>query len=299
MTVYLRCMISCSGGDDLLWAVLALTQLSDLFDSDYRWSGARGAKQLYAEAEHHFVYHDDIDNSTRLFWDTNRDYTATISITLWITASVALFQRDGNVNHLQNALSGFDALVTRTKSGAVLITDSGHVYDGHNDQGLIDSQEWTYNSGVAIAALTALYRATRREHFFTLAACVAQTGCTFFWSTGHLAEQGRTQLNRDQMLFKGLFLHYLRDFLHLFYVVHKRPIPEWVGRLKTRLTDECEWLVHNRLRERGFCAYWGETEANLTCEYADSYIAQSMATASQLFAATALMQQLTVTSNQQ
>ena len=272
-----------SGSDDVLWACLALMPHSHFSDMQYHWNGARGVRQLYAEAEDHYVKRDG--NHTELYWDTRHRYTATIGISLWITASAQLYVQTGEKRYISNALSAFDYLVVQGEYDTPLLTSHGHVYDGRNIQfRKVDRTEWSYNAGVALAALTGLYRVTHEERFLHMGERVAQHAMETFWGGGHLHEVQSLPLNTDQLSFKGLFLHYLADFLvSLRKSQSGQGTPDWVDRLRVRVEDTCTWLVHNRLTERRFCAYWGEHLADSRCKEQSAYVPAGMVGASQLF----------------
>eukprot|EP01047_Picozoa_sp_COSAG01_P042230 COSAG01_NODE_3675_length_5804_cov_4.926919_3_plen_225_part_00 len=91
-------------------------------DMGYHLNGARGAVQLYAEAEKHFVARTG--NMTSLYWNTNKEYQATIGITLWITASCELHRQTGKEHFRQNGLSAFRTLQH------LGIMQRGQVFDG-------------------------------------------------------------------------------------------------------------------------------------------------------------------------
>jgi predicted alpha-1,6-mannanase (GH76 family) len=276
-----------SGSDDVLWASLILANRPDFLDMGYQFNGARGARQLYNEATDHYII--KTGNYTALYWDTNHDYTATISMSLLIAASTQLHQKIGGDEYLDNALSVLGSLL-QNENGA-LITEDGHVYDGRHHNKYIQSVEWTYNSGVALAALTLLYESTKVEEYFLRAEKIAQTAITVFWKSGHLAEVDRYVLNKDQYLFKGILLHYLAKFLRVLDKKNNGVMPPWVLSLKSRIENESTWLVNNRLTSAGFCVYWGESGATETCKN-EGYEPQGMVTASQLFSLASLLQQL-------
>jgi hypothetical protein len=41
---------------------------------------------------------------------------------------------------------------------------------------------------------------------------------------------------------------------------------EWVAKLRAKSEKESAWLLAHRLREDGFCAYWGEYNADRRCQ---------------------------------
>jgi len=275
--------------DDVLWATLAILQYSPSFlDMDYRINGARGAVQLYSEAEKHFVVR--IGNMTSLFWNTKKEYQSTISITLWITASCKLHVLTGDERYLENAKSGY-----RTLEQLNLLLH-GQVFDGVKNNSVFQTR-WTDNDGMALGALTALYQSTHDDRFLALGEEVTKSSLEYFWQNGHLRETGMMGelLYPDQYSFKGLFLHYLARFLAV-----ARLDSEWVGQLKAKCEEECKWLLEHRLRKDGFCVYWGEHSAEKYCSEReteiereserDPYAPQGMVAASQLFMLTHQLQ---------
>lgn len=58
---------------------------------DYLANGARGPILLYSEVQDRFAVRSG--NSTSMYWDTVKAYQATISITLWVTASCELHKQ--------------------------------------------------------------------------------------------------------------------------------------------------------------------------------------------------------------
>ena len=277
-----------SGSDDVLWASLVLAEHPSFIDVEYQWNGGRGAKQLYAEAERHYV-HTDSQNHTLLFWDTNKKYTATISVTLWIAASARLYEvMPDEPRYLHNALSSLDALTFSPDGDPqnALLTADGHVYDGRSKNKNVPNRfEWSYNAGAALGALSSLFRTTGERKFLDQAEAVAkQSVQVFFGSSGVLHEQ-RAVLNDDQKSFKGIYLYYLRDFCRtrLQTAPAGEKPPEWIVKLRKTALEHSQWLVANRLTPQGFCAFWGELDAQTSCESKGAYVPQGMMTASQLF----------------
>eukprot|EP00941_MAST-03F_sp_MAST-3F-sp1_P005376 g5376.t1 len=264
-----------SGSDDILWATLAMNQYPHFHNLNYRLNGARGAIQLYDEVEDHYVLHTN-QNTTSLYWSTNKQYQSTISLTLFITASCELYNRVGSERYLKNALSTFETL-EETK-----LIEDGYVYDGINSKSVVSQRLWTYNSGMALGAFTELYRATSRSSFLKQAEEIAKRAIVTFWDI-HLGERDVPSLNLDQFTFKGLFLHYLSSFLKEMKRVGFVTEDNWIQSLKEKVENEVQFLIQKRLSGKGFCAYWGEAPAEFKCEEAQSYKPQGMCTASQLF----------------
>lgn len=108
---------------------------------------------------------------------------------------------------MRNAIGGMHALLRPREHDRTLLTVDGHVHDGWSSGG-ISLQEWTYNAGVALGALSSLYLATNDSNFLMLAESVAKTSSTLFWQSGHLAEIDLSSLNLDQYSFKVLSISF-------------------------------------------------------------------------------------------
>jgi predicted alpha-1,6-mannanase (GH76 family) len=193
----------------------------------------------------------------------------------------------GDERYLENAKSAYHTLEQLN------LLNHGQVFDGVKNKSVFQTR-WTYNAGMALGALTALYQSTNDHRFLAVGQEVTKASFDYFWHNGHLRETGMMEelLYPDQYSFKGLFLHYLERFLEVARNA-SRLDPEWVRKLKSKCEEECKWLVTHRLREDGFCVYWGEATADRYCSETerererasdrDPYAPQGMVAASQLF----------------
>jgi hypothetical protein len=134
----------------------------------------------------------------------------------------------GDERYLENAKSGY-----RTLEQLNLLLH-GQVFDGVRNKSVFQTK-WTYNAGMALGALTALYQSTHDDKFLALGEEVTKSSFEYFWQNGHLRESGMMEelLYPDQYSFKGLFLHYLARFLAVARHASRLDI-EWVGKLKSK-----------------------------------------------------------------
>ncbi len=152
----------------------------------------------------------------------------------------------------------------------------------------VNEIEWSYNAGVAISAMTQLSLVTNNERYMLVAERILQTAVQHFWQSGHLGES-RSYLNRDQVLFKGTLLHYVSEFLTVFFR-DKRKVPHWLVGFLAVLEIESHFVVRERLFDYGICTYWGEWGANETCHAnargSFAFAPQGLICAARLFALT-------------
>jgi predicted alpha-1,6-mannanase (GH76 family) len=152
----------------------------------------------------------------------------------------------------------------------------------------VNEFEWSYNAGVAISAMTQLSLVTNNERYMLVAERVLQAAVQHFWRSGHLGES-TSYLNRDQVLFKGILLHYVSEFLRVFFR-EKRKVPHWLVSFLAVLEIESQFVVRERLFDDGVCTYWGEFGANETCHAnargTSAFAPQGLICAARLFALT-------------
>jgi hypothetical protein len=152
----------------------------------------------------------------------------------------------------------------------------------------VNEFEWSYNAGVAISAMTQLSLVTNNERYMLVAERVLQAAVQHFWRSGHLGES-TSYLNRDQVLFKGILLHYVSEFLRVFFR-EKRKVPHWLVSFLAVLEIESQFVVRERLFDDGVCTYWGEFGANETCHAnargSFAFAPQGLICAARLFALT-------------
>jgi predicted alpha-1,6-mannanase (GH76 family) len=148
-----------------------------------------------------------------LWWNTKRTYKNAITNELFITLAAQLHKRTpGDREYLSWALRGWDWL-----AGRALIGPNGLVNDGlRSDCGNNGGTAWTYNQGVILGGLAALYDITgdrdylRHGEFIADAALGALTDADgILTEPCELTPDG---CNGDGTQFKGIFARHLHDF---------------------------------------------------------------------------------------
>ncbi|HEX7162581.1 MAG TPA: glycoside hydrolase family 76 protein [Trebonia sp.] len=146
-----------------------------------------------------------------LWWNQDRRYKNAITNELFVTLAALLSARvPGNQDYRDWALRSWDWL-----RGSGMIGPSGLVNDGlnaacENNQGIA----WTYNQGVILGGLAALYELTGEESYLRHGEVIADAALAQFTSErGILAEPcERSGCDGDQTQFKGIFVRYLHRF---------------------------------------------------------------------------------------
>jgi predicted alpha-1,6-mannanase (GH76 family) len=160
-----------------------------------------------------------------IWWNTDRAYKNAITNELFLTLAARLHQRcDRGSEYLDWALREWDWFSDRG-----LIGENGLVNDGldgrcQNNHG----QTWTYNQGVVLGGLAALYQITgdaaylRQGESIADAALGSLTTAAAGARHGILLEPGEHSTARsdgDRPQFKGIFMRNLYDF----YVQSQQP----------------------------------------------------------------------------
>eukprot|EP00930_Biecheleria_cincta_P031280 TRINITY_DN21713_c0_g1_i1.p1 TRINITY_DN21713_c0_g1~~TRINITY_DN21713_c0_g1_i1.p1 ORF type:complete len:703 (+),score=82.43 TRINITY_DN21713_c0_g1_i1:53-2161(+) len=306
-----------SGSDDLLWVCLALfSEFRRYYPAQYSLNGRRGIEELFVEVQKRFEGEAgsgeaDMTNVSRkhrhgrhlvlLDWGTNRNYVATIGLSLMAQVSAGVAAHTDVVPQKTRMLAlrnAEDVLATLHATGMI---SHAHVYDGFKHDSRtkrlelasfeslntssifepreIDQSEWSYNAGAAVGALTALYRATGNYSHLADAERLVRSSLRRFTQTvvpenasqqsfDLLGEIASAKLDRDQLAFKGVFLYFLGDFVRTYRCDSgSKDLPDWMQELYVKLANQAQNLIQHRLSpERGgFCGYWGESQAEWTC----------------------------------
>jgi predicted alpha-1,6-mannanase (GH76 family) len=153
-----------------------------------------------------------------LWWNTAKNYKNAIVNELFLTLAARLHQRTPNdQNYLNWALREWEWF-----SSSGLIGPHGLINDGltaacANNGGTT----WTYNQGVILGGLAALYQITGDQAYLQQGESIAAAAMSKLTTPpaaklpGILAEPCETAAagcNGDQVQFKGIFVRYLYDF---------------------------------------------------------------------------------------
>ena len=194
--------------DDNLWWALAWVAAGDLTpDEWYRERYRAAAQAIFA---HGLSGWDDTCGGG-LWWNEKRDYKNAITNELFLTLAALLAVRvPGRQEYRDWALREWEWL-----HGSGLIGPSGLVNDGlsaacANNGGTT----WTYNQGVILGGLAALYELTGEEGYLREGEVIADAALSqLTGERGILAEPCEPSgCDGDQTQFKGIFVRNLRQF---------------------------------------------------------------------------------------
>jgi predicted alpha-1,6-mannanase (GH76 family) len=163
-----------------------------------------------------------------LIWQSNNAYTNSITNELFLELSARLYLVTHQASYLQWAQKEWTWF-----SASGLINSSNLINDGLNSSCQNNGQTtWTYNQGVILGGLAALYQATHDEAYLTSAKQIANAAITTLVnSNGILTEpcSGPTcpSQNPDQTQFKGIFI---RNLDALYQVTHDPTYREFINK---------------------------------------------------------------------
>jgi predicted alpha-1,6-mannanase (GH76 family) len=191
--------------DDNAWWALAWVAAYDL---------TRNQRYLNA-AEAIFTRNTAAWDSTcggGLRWHTGSEYKNAITNELFITLAALLHQRvPGDRNYLSWAQRTWDWFAA---SG--LINPDNLVNDGLTATCQNNGETtWTYNQGVILGGLSALFQITGDRDYLTRAEAIATATLGQLTAAGILTEpceSAGSACDEDQAQFKGIFVRYLYDF---------------------------------------------------------------------------------------
>lgn len=197
--------------DDNGWWGLAWVAAYDL-TGDERYLNA--AKVIFANLQTGW----DETCGGGLWWNKDRNYKNAITNELFLTLAARLHQRaPGSGEYLEWALREWDWFQAKG-----LISDGGLINDGltadcANNGGIT----WTYNQGVILGGLAALYEITGDRAYLARGETIADAALSELTSPltasvpGVLIEAdelGTSRKDRDRPQFKGVFVRNLYDF---------------------------------------------------------------------------------------
>lgn len=148
-----------------------------------------------------------------LWWNQQRRYKNAITSELFLTLAARLHQRTpGDQEYRGWALRCWDWLLASGLIGASGLVNDGLTPACANNGG----PTWTYNQGVVLGGLAALYQITGDRAYLAQGESIAGAVlATLTTPAGILAEPCEADApgcNGDQTQFKGIFVRYLYDF---------------------------------------------------------------------------------------
>jgi predicted alpha-1,6-mannanase (GH76 family) len=148
-----------------------------------------------------------------LWWNTERTYKNAITNELFITLAARLHQRTpGDREYLSWALRGWDWLAGRALIGANGLVNDGLRPNCANNGGTA----WTYNQGVILGGLAALYDITGDREYLGHGEFIADAALAGLTDAGGIltepCELSADECDGDQTQFKGIFARHLHEF---------------------------------------------------------------------------------------
>jgi predicted alpha-1,6-mannanase (GH76 family) len=198
--------------DDNGWWGLAWVAAHDL-TGDGRYLGA--ARTIFARNETGW---DDTCGGG-LWWNETRTYKNAITTELFLTLAALLHQRapQGRGRYQAWALRAWEWLYSSGLIGASGLVNDGLTAGCANNGGTT----WTYNQGVILGGLAALYQITGDHAYLAQGESIADAALRDLTSLsppaapGILSEPGEEAAagsSGDHTQFKGIFVRYLGDF---------------------------------------------------------------------------------------
>jgi predicted alpha-1,6-mannanase (GH76 family) len=188
--------------DDTGWWALAWVQAYDI-------TGDAAYLQM-AETDANYIHsYWDSTCGGGIWWSTAKTYKNAIENELFLKLAAELHNRiPGDTTYLGWANSEWSWF-----SGSGLINGSHLVDDGLTSSCQISSTtNWTYNQGVILAGLSALYQATGSTALLTTAESIANAATSALTVNGVLVEPCEPNCGADGPSFKGIFVRDLRAF---------------------------------------------------------------------------------------
>ncbi|HEY5018741.1 MAG TPA: glycoside hydrolase family 76 protein [Streptosporangiaceae bacterium] len=148
-----------------------------------------------------------------LWWNTKRTYKNAITNELFITLAAQLHERTpGDQEYLSWALRDWEWLTGRALIGRGGLVNDGLTADCANNGGTA----WTYNQGVILGGLAALYDITGDRDYLRHGEFIADAALSGLTDAGGIltepCELAADGCNGDGTQFKGIFVRYLHDF---------------------------------------------------------------------------------------
>jgi predicted alpha-1,6-mannanase (GH76 family) len=147
-----------------------------------------------------------------VWWNTERTYKNAITNELFFTLAALLHQRTpGDQEYLSWALRGWDWIAARALIGPSGLINDGLTAECVNNGG----PTWTYNQGVVLGGLAALFDTTGDRDYLSHGEFIADATLTRLTDVNGIlvepCEAATAGCNSDQSQFKGIFARHLHE----------------------------------------------------------------------------------------
>lgn len=188
------------GVDDMAWAAIAHVKVCRLMR---RKESLETAEQIFATMTRYW------DDKCRggVWWNLKRTYKNAITNELFLLLATSLYETTHRPTYLEWAHREWDWF-----AGSGMINADNLINDGLDNCRNNHQTTWTYNQGVLLGGLTALYRITRRRSYLDRAVQVASAAVerlTTRVDDVDILVEPTDVPNSDQQQFKGVFVKHL------------------------------------------------------------------------------------------
>ncbi len=228
--------------DDTAWWALAWISAYDLTgDARYLQTARRGVDFMWST-------HDDVCGGG-IWWTVRRGYKNAISNELFVQAAAELAVRlgDGGSEYLQRALTVWNWFEASGMINEDLLVNDGLYSATCRNNG---DTTWTYNQGVVLGGLVALFRATGDESYLARARQLADasTASESLHVDGVLTEPCEpTGCDVNGPSFKGI---YVRNLGELNRALEDHPYSDYLAEQASTAYD------HNRTADNEYGLHW-------------------------------------------
>lgn len=188
------------GVDDMAWAAIAHVKAYRLLRSK---DSLTAASQIFKTMT---GYWDDVCNGG-VWWNRARTYKNAITNELFLVLATSLYEVTHQPDYLEWAHKEWNWFARSGMINADSLINDGLDHCRNNHQ-----TTWTYNQGVVLGGLTALYRLTRQKQYLDQAVRIAAAALDRLTTAVHgvsLLKEPVAVPNSDQQQFKGTFVKYL------------------------------------------------------------------------------------------
>jgi predicted alpha-1,6-mannanase (GH76 family) len=188
------------GVDDMAWAAIAHVKAYRLL---HREKSLAAARQIFATMT---GYWDDVCRGG-VWWDRKRTYKNAVTNELFLLLAASLYETTHQPDYLKWTLREWDWF-----GGSGMINADNLISDGLRQCRNSRDTTWTYNQGVVLGGLTALYRFTQERSYLDQAARIATATIETLIATVDgvaILKEPCAVPNSDQQQFKGIFVKHL------------------------------------------------------------------------------------------